>query len=78
MFRKLSENITECLIRAAVAERQAANATDPATKQHFEQMAKNWCLLAASYKFSESLDRFVNDMNGRSPQTSVGTPLSCP
>ncbi len=65
MFRKQSENITDCLIRAAVAERQAATAADPAMKHHFEQMAKNWCMLAASYRFSESLDCFVKDMNRR-------------
>ncbi len=67
MLRKLSHHISNCLERAAVAERQAADAANRDTKQDFERVAKNWRVLAASYQFSESLDQYVKTRAQRSP-----------
>ncbi len=59
MLQKLSDHIAQCLCRAAVAERIAADATDPAVKSDYEQVARGWRNLAASYQFVESLERFL-------------------
>jgi hypothetical protein len=57
----LSGQISDCLERAADAERRAAATTDPALRHDYEHIARTWRQLAASYQFSETLERFLLD-----------------
>ena len=59
MLLKLSGHISNCLERAASAERRAEHATDPATRSDHEMLARSWRHLALSYQFVESLERFL-------------------
>ena len=75
MLQKLADPIANCLVRAAQAERRAAEASSEAMRIDNEQMAKTWRLLASSYQFVESLERFLLDCaNARSahPPGSAG------
>ena len=58
---RLSDHFRGCYERAAEAERYAAmEAGDGAF--HLEK-AKRWTLLARSYEFAESLERFLDDLD---------------
>ena len=61
MLQRLADPIANCLARAAQAERRAAEASSEAMRIDNEQMAKTWRLLASSYQFVESLERFLLD-----------------
>ena len=65
MLQKLGDHIANCLARATEAERRAAEASDEAIRIDYEQRAKRWRHLASSYRFAESLDRFVLDADKR-------------
>ena len=58
---KLSGHISNCLERAANAERRARDAADPAIRSDNEMLAQSWRHLARSYEFVESLERFLSD-----------------
>lgn len=62
MLQKLTEHIAACLERADAAERRAAEASDLNIKKEYQQIGKAWRHLAASYQFSEALERFVLDV----------------
>ena len=61
MLLKLSGHISNCLDRAANAERRAMDAADPAVRSENEMLAQSWRHLARSYEFVESLERFLSD-----------------
>ena len=61
MLQKLGDHIEACLKRAAIAERRAADVTDPDLKADYLALASQWTHLARSYEFSESLERFLLD-----------------
>jgi hypothetical protein len=59
MLHKLSDHVTECIVRAAETERRAREATDSRLRQDLFDIAKRWRHLAESYQFVESLDHFI-------------------
>jgi hypothetical protein len=61
VLQRLDEHIANALERAAAAERRAADATDPELRLDNERMALSWRLLARSFQFVESLERFLID-----------------
>jgi hypothetical protein len=44
-------------------ERRATEATDPELRQSYQEIANTWRHLAASYQFSESVERFLLDLD---------------
>lgn len=61
VLQKLSDHISQCFTRAADAERRAAVTADPIMREDYEGIARSWRHLAASYQFTESLERFLLD-----------------
>jgi len=61
MLQKLGDRIAGCFERATAFERRADEATDPGLRQSYEEIAREWRRLAASYQFAESLERFLLD-----------------
>ena len=61
MLHKLSDHVTECIVRAADTERRAREATDSQLRQDLFDIARRWRHLAESYQFVESLDHFIVD-----------------
>ena len=61
MLQKLGDHIQACLERAAIAERRAAEASDPNLKADYKALSAQWTHLAHSYEFAESLERFLLD-----------------
>ncbi len=61
MLQKLADRIAVCFERASAFERRASEAADPEIRQSYDEIAKAWRHLAASYQFSESLERFLLD-----------------
>jgi len=59
MLHKLSDHVTDCIVRAADTERRAREATDSQLRQDLLDIAKRWRHLAESYQFVESLDSFI-------------------
>ena len=62
MLQRLSARISDCLTRAADAEHRAREVVDPAVKRDYDSIATTWRHLAESYRFAESLERFVLDV----------------
>jgi two-component sensor histidine kinase len=60
MLQRVSDQVAECLLRAAEAEERAARSALPATKAEYERMAESWRNLARSYEFQGSLSRFIS------------------
>ncbi len=65
MLQKLGDHIANCLARATGARRRAAEASNEALRADSERLAKSWRHLAASYQFTESLERFLLDADKR-------------
>lgn len=61
MLLKLNAHISNCLARAAEAERRALHSADATTRSDHELMAQSWRHLARSYQFVESLERFLSE-----------------
>lgn len=61
MLQKLSDNIAECLARAADAQVRADEASDSATKRENARMAESWRRLAESYQFVERINDFLDN-----------------
>jgi hypothetical protein len=61
VLQRLSEHIANALDRAAAADRRAADAKDPELRLDNERMAQTWRLLARSFQFVESLEKFLID-----------------
>ncbi len=60
MLVKVSQQIAECLERAAEADARAAVTNDAARKSEFSRIADGWRMLARSYEFQGSLGRFIS------------------
>jgi hypothetical protein len=58
LLSHLSEQVRECLQRAANCARDAAAQTDAKMKQDFLDLERRWLSLARSYQFSERLGDF--------------------
>jgi hypothetical protein len=61
VLQKLNDHIVSALERAAAADKRAADATDPELRVDNERMAESWRLLARSFQFVESLEKFLLD-----------------
>src|SRR5215472_5335954 len=59
MLQKLSDEIGDCLARAAEARRRADAARDPQLQTEYLQQEESWKRLAQCYRFAESLDCFL-------------------
>ena len=60
MLQKVSEQVAECLRRAAEADARAEVTADAKNKLEYQRMATSWRTLARSYEFQGSLGRFVS------------------
>jgi PAS domain S-box-containing protein len=60
VLQKASEQVGECLRRAAEAERCADIATDPKSKADYQRSADVWRTLAYGYEFQGALERFIS------------------
>ncbi len=59
MLEGLSQPVRTCHERAVEAKRKADDTSDPALKASYLDMESRWLLLARSYVFSESLEKFT-------------------
>jgi len=57
---KVSEQIAECLARAAEAEARAEVTHDALRQSEYRRIADGWRMLARSYEFQGSLGRFIS------------------
>ena len=60
MLQKVSEQVAECLRRAAEADARAEVTDDGKNKTDYQRIADTWRTLARSYEFQGSLGRFVS------------------
>jgi hypothetical protein len=60
VLQKVSEQVTECLRRAAESDARAEVTDDAKNKIEYRRMANSWRTLARSYEFQGSLGRFVS------------------
>ena len=60
MLQKVSEQVAECLRRAAEAEARAEATIDAKTKVEYQRIADTWLTLSRSYEFQGSLGRFIS------------------
>ena len=61
MLQKLGEHIADALGRATQAQARAETATDPRVRTDYEELARSWRLVARSFEFAESLEKFLLD-----------------
>ena len=54
MLQKLSDQISDCLARAAQARSRAEDVDDPAMKAEYLRQERCWNRLAQSFAFAES------------------------
>jgi PAS domain S-box-containing protein len=59
MLKQPSEQVRDCLVRAAEAKERADGTADPARKTEFFEMERRWLRLAASFAFAEGLGDFT-------------------
>jgi len=59
MLEKVSSQISDCLARAAAARHRADATADARLADDFLAQERDWNNLAESYRFAESLDRFL-------------------
>jgi hypothetical protein len=57
----VSKTATSCWRQAAEAEKQAAQITDQHLKAVYLRIAHQWSVLARSYEFADSAERFLLD-----------------
>src|SRR5215472_189785 len=60
MLQKVSEQVAECLRRAAEADARAEVTNGAKNKIEYQRIADTWRTLARSYEFQGSLGRFVS------------------
>jgi len=60
MLQQTSEEVAECLRRAAEAEACAEATNNAKFKAEYQRIAKTWRTLARSYEFEGSLGRFIS------------------
>jgi PAS domain S-box-containing protein len=75
VLQQLSEQVRECHVRAADAQRQADATADPALKRTYTDLADRWLFLARSFMFTESLQDFVNQSSKRKQRAPVDPKL---
>jgi hypothetical protein len=61
MLLRVSEQIRECLDRAAEAAERARSEADPERKAAFLDMERRWMLLVESFRLVEQAERFIDD-----------------
>jgi two-component sensor histidine kinase len=65
LLQKTSEEVAECLRRAAEAEDRAEGTKDVKTRAEYLRIAETWRTLARSYEFQGSLGRFISFNEGK-------------
>jgi hypothetical protein len=65
MLSKVSDQIRECLERAARLRGQAERAGNERTRGDFLDAEQRWLNLSDSYRFLEQSDRFVAEAEAR-------------
>jgi two-component sensor histidine kinase len=60
VLQRASEDVAECLRRAAEAEARAEATNDAKNKAEYQRIAYTWRTLARSYEFQGSLGRFIS------------------
>ena len=60
VLQKASEEVAECLRRAADAEACADDTNDPKGKAEYQRIAESWRTLARGYEFQGALGRFIS------------------
>jgi hypothetical protein len=66
MLQRLSEEIGECLLRAAECKRLSKTALIPSAIKDYLDMEQRWLNLARSYEFTESVSRFTGNRKQQS------------
>ena len=56
---RLTEDIAECYVRAALAHMHAMQAHDPVAKQELLEMEQRFISMARNYEFAERLSAFT-------------------
>ena len=87
MLLKISEQIADCLARAADARERAQAIAEPKIKAMYFDLESRWMALAESYRFVERADQFLDDAQrhrlpvGPPPRLKVDnthlTPIYC-
>ena len=77
MLQRASEDVAECLRRAAEAEARAEATNDAKNKAEYQRIAYTWRTLARSYEFQGSLGRFIS-FNKERQKASALVPASNP
>jgi hypothetical protein len=68
VLQRLAAHISDALERATACQQSAKEAATPELKAEYQKMADRWQLLARSFQFVESLERFLID--SRNPERS--------
>ncbi len=76
MLERLPDHIGGCMDRAVLAQRRAAEASDPAVRYDYEQIARDWRNLASSYELTESLEQFIIAIEQLKEAADASTELS--
>jgi len=61
MLNKISQQIADCLAKAADARERAQAIDDPKIKAVYLELEGRWMALAESYRFVERADQFLDD-----------------
>jgi len=67
MLLRVSDQIRECLDRAAEAAARAGSEADPERKADLLDMERRWMLLVESFRLVEQVDRFIDDGKAHRP-----------
>lgn len=70
MLQRVGEQVTDCYQRAAEADDQAAQTSNPKLKAEYSRLAEIWRMLARSYEFQGSLGCFISFNRGLQSATS--------
>jgi hypothetical protein len=65
MLLKVSDQIAECLERAASAREQAERPTNPTVRANYLDAELRWLRLAESYQFVEQAERYISDADAK-------------
>src|SRR5262245_42459269 len=74
MLQRVDVHIMACLDRAREADERAAQIDDPKKKDEYSEMAARWRVLARSYQYVESLERFLLDAHKARDAQPPGLP----
>jgi hypothetical protein len=76
MTQQTSEDVAECLRRAAEAEACAEATNNAKFKAEYQRIAQTWRTLARGYEFEGSLGRFISFNESRKKTTWKGSAWS--